>query len=266
MSMRLINQAKHPTRSSHHVIEPIMFAPIALLLFGGAVVQGLTGFGYGLMTVPILMLILPPRMVVPMMMLQGTLLSFMVVYQARQHVRLKRILPLIIAGVISMPLGVYVLKNINPFTLKLALGILIVAFSAALLRGIRIKIKNETAAFIPVGIVSGILTGASALGGPPVILFLSNQQVEKQIFRSSIAAYFLIVNLCTLPTFALNGIITADVAKYAVYLLPAMVLGAVTGIKLADRVNEELFRRIALMIVAIAGMFLVYTGLKGLVG
>ncbi len=246
------------------MIEPIMIVLIALLLFGGALVQGLTGFGYGLMTVPILMLILPPKMVVPMMMLQGTLLSFMVVYQARQHVKLKRIMPLIIAGVCSMPVGVFVLKNINPNMLKLAIGILIVTFSFALLKGIKFKVRNEKVAFVPVGIVSGILTGSSALGGPPVILFLSNQQVHKQQFRSNIAAYFLTINLCTLPTFALNGIITLDISRYALYFLPAMIFGAVTGIKLANRVNEELFRRTALMIVGVAGLFLIGSSLHEL--
>jgi uncharacterized membrane protein YfcA len=60
-------------------------------------------------------------------------------------------------------------------------------------------------------------------------------------------------------------VITAEVLQYSLWLLPATILGALTGIKLAHKVKETLFRNFALIVVTIAGLLSIASGL-GILG
>jgi uncharacterized membrane protein YfcA len=123
-----------------------------------------------------------------------------------------------------------------------------------------VQIKNEKVAFAPVGLVSGLLQGSTSLSGPPVILFLVNQRVAKQVFRANLVAYFTVMSLATVPAYAVGGLVTAEVLRYILWFLLPMIIGVAVGIRLAHRVQERFFRNIALVIVTIAGLLSILSG------
>jgi len=166
-----------------------------------------------------------------------------------------------IAGIAGIPIGTYLLINLDADILKIFIGSVIIPFAIASLMGFKRQIKNEKLAFAPVGLTSGLLQASTTLSGPPVILFFVNQGLEKQTFRANLVAYFLVLGLATIPAFLLGGILTTAVINYAIWFLPATVLGAITGIKLAHKVKEKLFRNIALVIVTTAGLLSIVSGL-----
>ena len=232
---------------------------MVILLAG--LTQGLTGFGYALVSVPLLAVFLPLKTVIPLVLIHGTFINLIILYESRKSVNLKWILPLIIAGAIGMPFGTHLLIVLDQNLLKVIIGVVIVLFSVALLKGYSKKITNEKTAFIPVGLASGLLTGSIAIGGPPVILFFTNQRVNKQVFRANLVAYFIALNAVTIPFFAYKGLVTTATANYTFIFLPAMLIGSVTGIKLAGRIQEQSFRKTALIIVVVAGIISIASGL-----
>ena len=237
-----------------------------LAIFLAGITQGLTGFGFALVSVPIVIIFLSPKIVVPIVIMHSILINTVILFEARKWVDLKRIWPLMIAGIVGMPLGTYLLIVLDVGVLKMFIGAVIIPFAIAFLIGFKKQIKNEKVAFAPVGFISGFLMGSTTLAGPPVILFFVNQGVEKQTFRANLAAYFTVLALVTIPAFALGGIITTAVIKYAIWFLPATIFGAITGIKLAHKVEEKLFRNIALIVVTIAGLLSIASGLGILSG
>ena len=94
-----------------------------------------------------------------------------------------------------------------------------------------------------------------------MILFFVNQGMEKQAFRANLATYFMVLNLVAIVSFALGGIMTVEVFRYTLWLLPAMIVGAATGIKLSHKVDESLFHKIALLVVTVAGLLSTASGL-----
>ena len=72
------------------------------------------------------------------------------------------------------------------------------------------KIKNVWAERIVTGGISGILNGSVSFSGPPMVIFLSNKGVEKQQFRANLTFYFWILNVMTIPTFIIGGLITSQ--------------------------------------------------------
>lgn len=232
-----------------------------LATFLGGITQGLTGFGFALVSVPILVILLSPKIVVPIVLMHAILINLIILREARKWVDLKRIWPLMIAGIAGIPLGTYLLIVLDVSILKVFIGAVIIPFAIASFMGSRKQIKNEKLAFAPVGFISGLLGASTTLAGPPVILFFVNQGVEKQIFRANLVAYFTVLSSATIFAFMLGGIITEVAIKYAIWFLPATILGAIIGIKLAHKVAEKLFRNIALIIVTVAGLLSITSGL-----
>jgi len=230
-------------------------------IFVAGFVSGLTGSGYALISVPVLILMISPKIVVPVILILSVFLNIYVLIEARRWIDIKRIYPLMIAGVAGMPFGTHLLKVLNVEVLKVFIGLVIVLFALAFFRGFRKEIKNEKIAFAPVGFASGLLNGATAMSGPPVILFFTNQGVPRQVFRANAVAYFLVLNLITLPYLALNGLITKVVINYSLYFLPFMTISAFIGIRLSHRIKEDNFRKIVLLLVTFAGIASVLSGL-----
>jgi uncharacterized membrane protein YfcA len=230
-------------------------------LFVAGLVTGLTGFGLALIATPLLVLILPPRVVVPLLALHGTVNNLLILYESRRSLDLRRIWLLTLAGMAGVPFGAYLLAVCEAGVLKAAIGVAITISALAFLLGFKRHLAHERLASVPIGLVSGLLNGSMGMAGPPVILFFANQGVEKATFRANLVAYFTAVNLVTVPAYLLGGLITRPVATYAALLLPALAVGLWAGIGLARRVDEQAFRRVVLLVVGGAGLLAVVSGM-----
>ncbi|MBN2134264.1 MAG: sulfite exporter TauE/SafE family protein [Acidobacteria bacterium] len=232
-----------------------------LIIFTASLVQGLTAFGMSLISVPLLVIFMSPKIIVPIMILHGLLLNAYLLYSCRKDVNLKRIIPLMICGIIGIPFGAYLLKILSQESLKIFIGVVISFFAILFLLGFSVKIKREKAAFVPIGLASGLLNGSISMSGPPVILFFTNQGTAKAEFRANLVSYFLTMNIFTIPVFIFNGLFSSESVLYALYFLPGLILGMVLGNALAHKVPEKLFRKIALCIVLLTGVMSLLSGL-----
>ncbi len=237
----------------------ILTGTLITLLSG--VVQGTFGFGFGLISIPLLSLFLPAKDVVPAMLLHGTLLNIMVITECRKDVRIGRLWPLFVAGVLGVPLGTWLLRIIDPSHLRIFVGIFVILSAGLLATGFRAHIKREGLALWPIGIFSGILNGAITMSGPPVVLFLTNQRTPARHFRASLIAYFLLLNTFTVPAYIVGGLLTGEASLLSLKLMVGTVLGTLVGIFLSKRIKEKLFRYIALAIVGISGLLSLINGL-----
>lgn len=232
-----------------------------LVIFLAGMTQGLTGFGFALVSVPIMIILLSPKVVVPIIVIHSFVINLIILFEARKWVDLKRVWPLMIAGVAGIPIGTYLLIALDVSILKIFIGSVTMPFAIASLAGFKKHIRSEKLAFAPVGLISGLLASSTSLAGPPVILFFVNQDVEKQNFRANLVAYFTVINLVAIPALMIGDVITTAVINHALWFLPATILGAITGIKLAHKVSEKLFRNIALVIIIIAGLLSILSGI-----
>lgn len=242
----------------------IVAAGVAAAFLAG-ITQGLMGFGSAIVFVSIMVLLQPPREVVPVMLFLALAINTLVLADARRHVDLRRIWPLMAAGVCGLPLGAYVLMAVPAAALKAVIGVIITVFALLLMSGWRTTIRNERAASVAVGFLSGLLNAGAGMSGPPVILFFSNQAMPKNVFRANIVMYFLVLNACSIGVFWTNGLITSQVLRHAAWFVPALAAGGGVGVLLTKKLNENIFRKIALFIVTVAGVLAVVSGVNALV-
>ncbi len=240
-------------------VETLIYAILAV--FAAGVVKGLTGFGFSLLSVPVLIVLLGPRTAVPAIILLNAVANVVLFPLVRRSARLRRVLPLIVAGIVTVPIGMVLLLSLDPNVVKLIAGCVSILFALAFLAGFRRPLHNERVGFAAAGVISGTLNGLISTGGPPAVLFLNNQGVPKKEFRANLLAYFLFLSLASVPTFLAGGLLSAQVAQTALMLVPAMFLGAYAGNKLLHRLPERLFRVIALLVVILAGLVSVLSSL-----
>ncbi len=106
------------------------------------------------------------------------------------------------------------------------------------------------------GITAGFATTMANAAGPVMNLYLLSKRLPKHEFIATGAWYFLIVNLLKVPIYVPRGMITWESLTIDAYLAPVVVLGALTGRRLFDRIPQRLFERTVLILAALAALML----------
>jgi uncharacterized membrane protein YfcA len=228
-----------------------------LVFFLAGLISGVTGFGFSLISVPILILFLSPKLVVPIVLVHSLIINFFLLLESKKWVNLKRIFPLVVAGIIGTFFGTGLLIVLNVYLIKFFVGFIIILFSTFFLTGFTFKMKSEKLAFLPVGFISGLLNGSITMSGPPIILFFKNQGVEKKVFRANLIAYFAILNLSTLFSFFYSNLLSINVLEFTILFLPSSIFGGIMGIKIVHNIREKLFNNLILITLIFAGLFLI---------
>jgi len=235
-----------------------------LTFFVSALLQGISGFGFSILAIPLITMVISPKVTVPILLLYSMVINIFVLYSSRRHIDFSRIWLLLIFGVIGVPLGTKLLLIVNEEYLKQFIGLLILGFGISLFKGVRRNIKNEKLGMIPVGFSSGILGGSISISGPPLIIFLSNQNVDKQTFRASLALYFFLLNIFTLPVYIYNDLITTEVLNYSLKFSPGLFAGVILGNLFSHKIKEEHFRKFTLILLIILGVLAITASLKSI--
>lgn len=231
-----------------------------IILFAAAI-QGITGFGFSLLSVPLLAFLMPLEVIVPVLVIFSLGLNIIVFTRVKGHVNKGQIVLLICFGFIALPIGIWALRFIDPRYIKLIVGLIVMISAVAMHLNFKLHFKNQSLAYGVTGFLSGILNGSSSLSGPPVILMLSNEGVEKSSFRKTLATYFMVLNIVSIPMFIGNGLITKQVLMKASSLLPAMIIGVLAGVIIGNRIPEKIFRRMTLLLIFIMGILTILSAL-----
>lgn len=231
-----------------------MFGFVSILL--ASFIQGITGFGFALIAVPLLSFFIPElKDITPIIVIYSLLTNIIIAYKSRQNIDFKRIIYLVLFAIIATPIGTYMLICINVKILKIIIGIVITITAFAMLKNFKIRIKNEKISYCLVGILSGFLNGSAGLSGPPVVLFLTNKNVDKDVFRSNLTFFGLATNIFAILLFILQGIINTSVLHFATLYLPALIIGVLLGIKVSAKINEHIFRNITIYLIGLLGLY-----------
>jgi hypothetical protein len=228
----------------------------SIIVLAAFTLRGLTGFGSGLFMVPILLLFLDMKLVVPTSATFTMLCGFILLttFQTRKWIR-KDVLPMLIGGaIIGTIAGTYVLTSFKSDSLKKLFGVFIIAYALKMLLWNRTNDK-EPKNFIGIiaGFFGGLLGGLFSTGGPPVVIYLNKKTCDRRIFRATIIFYFLVVNSWQFAVYCYTGLITLNVLKFILCLLPAFVLGNLIGSFLHVKINDVLFNRIVGVVLLITG-------------
>ncbi|MFI0848207.1 sulfite exporter TauE/SafE family protein [Mesorhizobium sp. IMUNJ 23232] len=231
-------------------------------VFLAAIVRGYSGFGFSLLTVTALSLVLPTAQVVPSLFMLEIAASIHLLPGIWKDVHWRSILPLLIGCLIGTPFGVWFLANVPAAPMQVALGIVVLIFTILLWRGFALKTMPGTLASVTTGGASGLLNGAFGTGGPPVILFYFASPAGNIAGRASVIAYFLGTDTMALPMMAQEGLLTWDSVIRALMFLPALLIGVWVGSRGFRGADPAVFRK---GVLALLGLLALISAAQGFV-
>ena len=237
------------------MIEVLTF----FVVFVAALTQGVVGFGFGLVTMALLPLFMSERFAVPFVAIYCFGVAALIAWQLRRHVQLRRTLPLLIGTAIGVPLGVLALQVANPLTIKLILGITLIAYSGwALFTTIEPRERDIPVAWAWLaGAASGVL-GAFNTGGPPAVVYTTLRNWDKDATKSTLQVVFLLTSIIQLVGFAWTGLLTSAVLVQNLLISPAIIIGVVLGHVLYQRIDQLTFKRALLAVLLLVGIVYVH--------
>ncbi len=224
----------------------------------GAALQGVVGFGFGVLSVPILTIVDPGLTPIPQLLL-ALPLTASIALRERRHLDLRGA-AWVIAGRFPGGLaGALLLGALARRTLDIIIAVIVLA--ATLLVASGWSIRRNSLTELLAGVTSGITGTVSAVGGPPVALIYHDS--PGATIRSTLSTIFiigLIINLGTLAAF--EQIHTSDLATAAV-LLPGMLVGLTLSGPISRRFDDRLLRRFVLLTAGSAAIGLAIKVLLG---
>jgi len=220
--------------------------------------QGLTGFGFVLIALPLLGLFIGIKTIIPLVILLALCISMTLSVQLRSSINLKSIYGLMAATIPGIPLGVYTLKHIPAEMLAIIVGIIMVAFTSYQLLAKPTAKQLGIPSTILAGFVSGVLAGSIGAGGPPVIVYSSLQPWTKDQAKATLAFYFAISGAMVSITHAYTGLITQEVLKLFLISIPALIVGILLGSIAYKKLSDHGYKKLAFIIVFILGCMMIY--------
>jgi uncharacterized membrane protein YfcA len=107
---------------------------------------------------------------------------------------------------------------------------------------------------ILMGAASGFFSTLAHAGGPPVIMYLLPQKLEKTLFVGTTVIFFAAVNLIKLLPYHALGLLNAGDIKTILMLAPLTYAGVRLGIYLNRRFSDLWFNRVVYGILFLTGL------------
>ncbi|RUO68727.1 sulfite exporter TauE/SafE family protein [Idiomarina ramblicola] len=234
----------------------------AVVFFFAALLQGVSGFGSGLLAVPILALWFPISVLTPALSVINIVVGGWIYWKNREAARPSQWKWLIVSGVIASLVSGSLLLTVNEHFIKLTLGFVILTVAVILASGKQLPTAEHTPGHIAVGTGSGLLNGLMTLGGPPIVLFLANARIPKQQFRATLSLFFCCIAIANVANFSRQHIYAEPHFYLILALLPCALIGASVGQKLQHHVSERRFRQLTLVLMILSGLSVVMQSIK----
>lgn len=226
---------------------------VALVVFLSAFVQSLMGFGGALFAMPLLVLLIGITTASPAFAVLALLATLLNTIRWRAHIVPRTLVQLAVPALIGIPLGVYALAHVDPEIVTRLLGALVVLFAGYNLIGRRLPPLRHTGWTYAAGFASGVLSGAYNTGGPPVVVYASAREWQPGEFRGNLQAFFLITAVALLFAHGAAGHYTPEVLRVALIGVVPLIVGQLTGVQVARRLDAARFRTLVLLLLILLG-------------
>jgi uncharacterized membrane protein YfcA len=241
--------------SELHAVDLILFI---FATFAAAFVTGLAGFAFAIVAAAVWLHLLPPAQCTVLIAAFGLIVQGWAVWKLRQSIRLARLAPFLIGGVIGVPIGGEILRWASPASLRFGIGWVLVAFSIYSLIRPKLPSASDAGRLTDgiVGVINGALGGATGFAGIIMTIWCTlrgwSPPEQRAVFQPVGVSVFLMTALF------LGGTGTVDRDTIWLFLigLPALALGTWAGLKLFGRLNEGGFRRVVLALLLVSGVSL----------
>ena len=227
-------------------------------------VNGLSGTGYALMALGFWLQAMPPVTAGPLAALCAVAGHLQALRSIWRGVRWPRLWPFLVAGLAGVPLGTALLEHVRVQPLKLGVGLLLIVYSAwtGLVRRPPMVRGGGRLADAAVGLLGGVLGGMASLSGPAPTIWVQLRGWTKDEQRGVNQPFNMAILATALLVAGMAGLLDQRFWLWAAITVPVSLVGARLGLMLYGRVDDAVFRRLVLVLLAVSGTSLVLSALR----
>jgi uncharacterized membrane protein YfcA len=230
-------------------------------------VQGLSGFAFGLVAMGIWAWSLDPVLAGPLVVFGSLIGQLLATGSMWRMLNPWRALPFVLGGILGVPLGVMLLRYINPTAFKASVGLLLVVWCPLMLFARDLPHVHWGGRWADSGIgwIGGIMSGLGGLSGPAPILWSTLRGWDRHTQRGVFQVFNICMQGLTLAAYIVSGTMPRAAWPLFAVMVPAMLLPTIAGFLLYRRVSDLIFRRVVLGLLTVSGAILIVTSLAKLI-
>ena len=235
-----------------------------VLVLGGAAVllatflAGVVGFAYGLVALPLLLIVgVPLGDVVVINLVVGLVTRISVVARRHSDVNWTRAGLLVLGSLPGVLLGILTRDLVDSDIVQLAAGLVTLLAVAAIVRGAgRVRTsRTRPRLILAAGSFGGFLGVTTSLNGIPPALLLTGDRATARSMVADLAVYFVVGNALTLVALSQSGQASSPWVWSALAIwVPIGLGGNLLGVALGPRLPYALFRRLTIGVIVASGV------------
>lgn len=221
-------------------------------------IKGLCGFANSLIFSSILSFGMNNINITPVDVLLGYPTNMIMAWKGRKEIDWKVSLPLAFLVLLGNIPGIFLLKIGNAQVIKIFFGFVIIGIGIEMFfreRGTK-KIKSSKWVLGVIGLLSGLLCGLYGIGAL-LAAYVSRVTDNSQEFKANMCVVFTIENTFRVILYLWMGILTIEVIKQVLLVVPFMLIGLFVGMKSSSLLDEKMVKKVVIMMLIISGAALV---------
>jgi len=230
---------------------------IFVIIIIASVVKGITGFGFAMMSLPLLLFWYSPTVIIPVLVMCNLFASIMIIFQKKEYRLItKHLRSLVAYGGVFTILGVTTLKTISSGILIALISVFFIVLSIIYLFNFKYSRRFRKYTYKIAGAVCGFLTGCISIGGPPLALFLNIGKTNNQQFREVFSWFNIVSASIALIGYFLTGLLTLGTLKLSLLFSPILLLGTFFGKRINSLLPSIKFKRITIILILVSSILL----------
>jgi uncharacterized membrane protein YfcA len=224
--------------------------------FGGAIF-GMIGFAYGILISIFIHHAFAAPDVVFIVVCGALVLNLGLLPRFWREIDWRGALPYIVGAALGLPVGLYLLRHLDPRTIRTFVAVLIIAYGLFALRQqsrqpFRFSGRHGHAVDGGIGFTGGVIGGISGLGPLVPGVWFGLRGMNKLQQRSLAQPFGLFIQGTMVTWLVASSTISRQAIEGLAVATPIMLAAAYLGLRGFDRLSTKLFQR-SVVILAIVG-------------
>ena len=240
-------------------LDPTTIFIIIFSLCLGGFTKGVISWGFPVISLPILTIVLPPTSAL-------FLLFFPIIFANIREINFKnmsnynKLIPFSVGIFSGILIGSYIFHNTKSEIISIAIGITIIIFAFINFKGFKINeilVSNKLFGLL-YGLFSGVIGGMTTVLGPLMIIYLVSLNFSKERFSQNVS-FLVFATLIPLYImfFIYQKVVVNDFLVTSLALIPAMFMQYI-GLKIRDKIPQETFKNLTLIFLTFVGLLVLY--------
>lgn len=237
----------------------MVWAAVAVSALAAGVIQSVTGFGAAV----VMMLVVPqflgmakaPALISSICIF----LSILLAWKFRKKIDVRKTLMVAALYIMVSTVTIWVSASWDLDFLSLIFGLFLIVLSAYyLLLAKKLTITPTPVSTVVCSMLSGLFGGLFSTGGPIASILFMGMTKDKISYIANIQFLFVMTNMSNTVVRIMRGVYTPDMIPLTVVGILGINLGKMIGLKVLDRIDIDLMRKLIYAFIGVSGVINVY--------